>query len=509
MEIGNFVNNIQERVTSSIDAARQAVSESAKAQNTAAIKQIQDSFDGIDLRTLDSVFDPIVAPEAEFLGPATFFQDLAQTVENLSSVPGLDELMTALAEPAPTLENELNALAEILESILQNINIQGAGDEIGSEIPQQREDLRALREMQTGVENLVQLQNQASGLQFGSGIHKLEHSNRNSSPLSQDFSSHFLKQQLNNSIQPSFSGNPFNVSANQGKESAYSIESSNSFGVKNYSGSGGIPAYGSQGKTIAEGQVGVKFGEVNAQGQGDWGSGYLKGEAFVGARARAFGDVDWSNRTMNIGFEAEAGMRAHYDAGYRTPDAPAGAEFAGSTDAFVGAMARANGEVNFSENPRVVVGGEAFEGAKAGLDLGTGVTIDGNRMVGGHYGVEAWTGIGAGINGDLGFKDGNLRFDFSGGLALLIGAEVSFGFDIGFGDLFRTTTALGKDFLKGIGGTAESVGKELANVAADTAKTAENVAGTAAKAATSVVDTAANAAKDVGKAIGSVISDIF
>src|SRR6185295_13307877 len=172
---------------------------------------------------------------------------------------------TALAEPAPTLENELNALAKFFESILQNLSFQETGDEINSESSQQMEDLRALREMQAGVEILAKLQNQASGIQRGSGMQKMEHSVQNRGPLSNDFSSNFLKQQLNNSIQPSFNDNPFNVSTNKG--SAYSIESSNSFGEKNYSGSGGIPAYGSQGKTIAEGEWGFSFGEVNAHGQ--------------------------------------------------------------------------------------------------------------------------------------------------------------------------------------------------------------------------------------------------
>jgi hypothetical protein len=356
-------------------------------------------------------------------------------------------------------------LQKELSNLAQNIDLQ---------TPDLGQDPSALQDLQSEVSSQLQLYHQANTASFGS-IRRGE--------------SFSPKQQLTNSL-PSFPNvNPGNSQYN----SRQSIESSKHYGSLPVSTN--LPAYGSQGKTIAEAELGVKFSE-EISGQGDWGSGHLKGELFIGARARVFGDMDWEKRNMYVGFEAEVGARAHFDGGYRTPTGPAGAEFGASGDAFTGVAARGTAELSFNENaPRIALGGEAFQGSKAGLDVGTGLTIDGNRAVGGHYGVEAWNGIGAGVNTDLGFKDGNFRFDFSGGLALAIGAEVSFGFDIGFGDLFRSTTRIGEDLLNDVGNAAKNVGKEVEKTVSSTAKDV-------AKGAETVV-------KDVGKSVDKVISSIF
>ena len=437
MEVGSFVGNAQKQFSSILDTAAQSIAQSAKASGPESLKVAQDLFTS-DIIEQNSITqpDPIILPEAEFLDPINFFESLFDALIS-------PQFLEALTLPFQALQKELSDFTQIMK-------------EVDPQFFGLDQEKSAVSDLQSELANQMKLYDQASSRGLNSGLPKLSQSFQNTMPLSIDAGTEFLKNQLNNSL-------PNN----------YHNESKQQYGDRPMGGR--LPAYGSQGKTLAEAELGVKFADVDVSGQGDWGSGYFKGEMFIGARGRVFGDLDWEKRAMYVGFEAEVGARAHYEGAYRTPTGPAGAEFGMAGDAFSGARARGTAELSLNENaPRIALGGEAFEGSRAGLDLGTGLTIDGNRAVGGHYGVEAWNGVGGAINADLGIKDGNLRFDFSGGLALAIGAEVSFGFDIGFGDLFRSGKGIGEDLINDFGNAAESVGKKLESEVKNTAKDIAN-----------------------------------
>ncbi len=449
MDINRLVSNMQEAAQSAIQTAAQGVASTTNAGNALALVRARDAFSFHESSPAEfSPAEAALAPEGGFPDPVSFLKALDKTLGTVM------ELLQAFSNAGGNSASDLLQFTNSLEGLLKdNGSMPG---------PQ----YEALRGLQGAVNDLSGLYQQTSG-------RALEH---------------------------------LNMGFPNRQSSSYSNQETHSYGQRFGPGSN-LPAYGSRGTTIAEAQWGVTFAQANFQGQGDWGSAYFRGENFIGARARVFGDVNWDNRSMNVGFEAEIGARAHYEAGYRTPNAPVGAETAMATDAFAGAAASGTAELSLNENaPRVAVGAEMFEGARAGMDVGGGLGVDGNRIVGGHYGVEAWSGVGAAVHADLGFKDGNLRFDFSGGLALLIGAEVSFGIDIGFGDLFRSTTKLGEDVLKGLGKSSEAVAKEIGKAAETVAK---DVAKTAGNAAKSAVDAAGKAAGDAGKAVAKVFDSIF
>jgi hypothetical protein len=299
--------------------------------------------------------------------------------------------------------------------------------------------------------------------------------------------------------------NPLSNTENYSNSGFYSKESSTVAGdgsVRNVFNGGHFEAYGSRGKTLAEGQIGVNIGDVDYSTQGSMGSAYVKGGVFVGARGRVFGDLDLQNRSARIGFEAEIGARAHYEGGFKTPsNAPAGVEGGFRGDAFVGARASGEAEISLNENnPRIAIGGEAFEGQRAGIEAGGGLSIAGDRYVGAHYGVEAWNGVGAAASADIGFKDGKFRFNVFAGLGLGIGGKVSWGFEINFGAISKLPGKL----IDVLGSTAKDVGKGIEKVVNEAGKAATKVVDGAVDGAKKVVNGVANGVKSVVKDIGSV-----
>ena len=481
MDINRLVSNMQDAAASALKAASEGVSQMNQAGGNFELARAKDVFSFHEAKSAaSSQSEAILSPEAGFPDPFSFLNNMG-----LFDTSGpMDELLRVFSEIRNNLQNELTQLSTSLEGVLQNMPGQNS-PEFG-----------ALTELQGAIGDLTGLYQQGSN-QFFNQIGGTEIFRR---PVDGGIPPKFLQEQFNSRI-PSLQSSP------------YSVQEKQSYGQSFGPGSN-LPAYGSRGQTIADGQWGLKFGEANFQGQGEWGSAYFRGENFIGARGRVFGDMDWNNRSMQVGVEAEIGARAHYEGGYRTPDAPVGVETGMAADAFAGARASGTAELSLNENaPRVAVGGEMFEGSRAGLDVGGGLGVDGNRLVGGHYGVEAWGGVGAKFNADLGLKDGNLRFDFSGGLALLIGAEVSFGFDLNFGDAFRSVKKLAENLVNELEKSAGSVAKELGKAAENTAKAVANTAGDAAK---TVVNTAGDAAKTVAnvaggaaKAVGNFVSSIF
>jgi hypothetical protein len=299
--------------------------------------------------------------------------------------------------------------------------------------------------------------------------------------------------------------NPLSNTQSYSNSGFYSKESSTVIGdprAKDVLNGGHFEAYGSRGKTLAEGQLGVNISEVDYNTQGSMGSAYLKGGVFVGARGRVFGDLDLQNRYARIGFEAEIGARAHYEGGFKTPsNAPAGVEGGFRGDAFVGARASGEAEISLNENnPRVAIGGEAFEGARAGIEAGAGLSIAGDRYVGAHYGVEAWNGVGAAASADIGFKDGKFRFNVFAGLGLGIGGKVSWGFEINFGAIAKLPGKL----IDVLGSTAKDVGKGVEKVVNEAGKAAGKVVDGAVDGAKTVVKEAGNVAKKAWNAITSI-----
>jgi hypothetical protein len=465
MDINRFVSNLQDVSAAAMQTAAEAVSQMNEAGKNEMLARVKDVFNFHEMSSAEFLqAQPAITTEAAFLDPISFFNNMS-LYQNSSIV---NELLPLLSN-VRNQQTELNQLANNLAEVLRNVT-QQPGTEFG-----------ILRDLRNAVGDLTGLYRQGTNQIFNQIAKREPHYPGGGV----DYATRSLQEQLISRL-PSSNSLP------------ETHQSAQRFGSEN-----NLPAYGSRGNTIAEGQWGLKFGEANFHAHGDWGEAYFRGENFIGARARVFGDVNWDNRNMQVGFEAEVGARAHYEAGYRTPNGPVGGEAGVAGDAFAGARASGNAELSLNENaPRVAVGAEMFEGARAGLDVGGGLGVDGNKLVGGHYGVEAWSGVGASINADLGLKDGNLRFDFSGGLALLIGAEVSFGFELGFGDAFRSIKKLGENVLNGLEKSAGAVAKEVGKAAENTVKTVVNAAGDAAKGAV-------NAAGGAVKAVGNFISSIF
>lgn len=67
--------------------------------------------------------------------------------------------------------------------------------------------------------------------------------------------------------------------------------------------------------------------------------------------------------------------------------------------------------------------GDAFAGAKAELDTGGSLSINGNEIAEIQSHSAAMAGIGASIDADLGFKDNCITYKFDAGASLGIGGE--------------------------------------------------------------------------------------
>ena len=245
-----------------------------------------------------------------------------------------------------------------------------------------------------------------------------------------------------------------------------------------------------QGTTRADAEWhAAEFGVVNYQSSGDWGSAYFRGSTEVlEVEGRVFGDAGYKDGS----YVASGGVQGrfeligqHYQGGYTSPtlfnfggyDITSRTTF--NADASVGATGTVQGGIALGKNDYVQVGASGFAGASA--------TVQGSESLGNVASVNGsasgYVGVGAKGDVDVGYKDGELNFNFGLGFAWGIGYSLNFGFSVN------------------VGAIADGAYHEVA----DAGKWVGNEVGDAGKAVGNAVG---DAAKDVGDAVGDAVSDI-
>jgi hypothetical protein len=239
----------------------------------------------------------------------------------------------------------------------------------------------------------------------------------------------------------------------------------------------------------------AQFGEVNYRDSGDWGSAYAQGSTDVlKVEGRAFGDAGYKDGS----YMASGGVQgrveligAHYQGGYTSPtlfnfgghDITSRTTFNG--DASVGATATVQGGIALGKNDYVQLGANGFAGASA--------TVKGSESLGDVASVNGcasgYVGIGAKGDLDVGYKDGELNFNFGLGFAWGIGYSLDFGFSVNPGAIADGIYDGAGDACKWVGNEAEDAGKWVGNKAEDAGKAV------------------GNAVEDAGKAVGNAVSD--
>jgi hypothetical protein len=266
-----------------------------------------------------------------------------------------------------------------------------------------------------------------------------------------------------------------------------------------------------KGNTIVEGEWHLfRVGEVDYKDQGDWGSFYAKGATdFMKVQGRVYGTADWDDWTAKAGIGVQGRIEivgSHYEAGYTTPTFfnlgghDLNLQTKVNADAYVGASGFAEAEVGIGKNTHVNLGAGGFDGASASLrgseNLGDLGGVNG--------GVAGWTGIGAKVDVDAGFKDGEFSFHFGAGLALGLGLEYDWGFSINFaeiGDSLYNVLSDSVGFVGDVGDWAEGAAEDVADFVGDAGEWAGNAAEDAA-------DWVGGAAEDVGDTVGGVVEDV-
>src|SRR5262245_20157716 len=225
MEVGSLVGNAQKQFSSILDTAAQSIVQSAKASGPESLKIAQDLFtaDIIEHNSIGQP-DPVILPEAEFLDPISFFESLFEALIS-------PEFLDALTLPFQALQKEISDFAQSIQD--QDPHSFGLDQENS-----------AVQDLQSELANQMQLYDQATSRALNSGLPKMSQSFQNTMPLSVDAGSQYLKDQLNNSL-------PKN----------YQYESKQQYGDRPISSK--LQAYGSQGKTLAEVELGVKFADVD------------------------------------------------------------------------------------------------------------------------------------------------------------------------------------------------------------------------------------------------------
>ncbi|QSQ21446.1 hypothetical protein JY651_40710 [Pyxidicoccus parkwayensis] len=206
---------------------------------------------------------------------------------------------------------------------------------------------------------------------------------------------------------------------------------------KSVVGYGKSGSFGSPGG-IAQGQGSFTVGELSASGSGK--------VSFEGGALKAVGDLKATATLLHAQGSARIG-KGDYN-------------LEASGEAYVGAQAKAHGELTIDPAKGIYaakVGGEAFAGARAGVEAQANLGKFGS--VGGR--AEAWAGVGASFNAELGFKNGRLKARFDIGAALGVGFKLGFNVDIdlkGIKDTVKKVIEKPVEVIKDIG---KSVGNAL------------------------------------------------
>jgi len=245
-----------------------------------------------------------------------------------------------------------------------------------------------------------------------------------------------------------------------------------------------------KGTTAAEGEWHAgRFGEINSQSSGDWGSAYVMGSSdYLKVQGRVYGDSGYKDGTVTLsgGLQGRVELLGHhYQAGYTSPTL---FNFGGhdmqlrgtvNGDAQIGVTGTIDGGIALGKNDDVHVGARGFAGASASLQgsesLGDMGSVKGE--------ATAWVGVGAKADLDVGYKDGEISFSFGAGLAFGYGFDYDFGFSINVG----------------------AIGDAIYNEASD----AVDAVGDAGKWVGNEAEDAADAIGDAASSVGDAICDVF
>jgi hypothetical protein len=197
-----------------------------------------------------------------------------------------------------------------------------------------------------------------------------------------------------------------------------------------------------------------------AQGQGriTLGEAYVKANGKIGIEGGALKATGSAQASATL-LAAEGSVR--FGKGDYTLDAKG--------EAYVGARANASGELTIDPAKGIYaakIGGEAFAGARIGgeanLNLG--------QFGGAGVRAEAWAGIGASFKAEAGFKDGRFKARLDIGAALGVGFKLGFNIDInvkGIKDAVvkavKAPVEAVKNVVNNIGEGIKDIGKGIGN----------------------------------------------
>jgi hypothetical protein len=225
-----------------------------------------------------------------------------------------------------------------------------------------------------------------------------------------------------------------------------------------------------KGTTLAQDEWhAARVGEVNYQDSGDWGSAYATGSTdFLKLQGRVYGDAGYKDGTATASIGVQGRLElvgAHYQGGYTSPTLFSfdghniNSQTTVNADASVGATATAEAGIGIGKNDYVQVGASGFAGASG--------SVKGSETIGDVAGVNGdasvYAGVGAKIDLNAGYKDGQLSFNFGLGAALGIGYSFDFGFSVNVGAIADGV----EDGAKWVGNEAEDGAKAVGNAVSD------------------------------------------
>jgi hypothetical protein len=249
---------------------------------------------------------------------------------------------------------------------------------------------------------------------------------------------------------------------------------------------GKLPKYeksGSFEKSVAHTKVEGSFGNPNGIASGNYRATFLE------AGVNGSGNVTFANGALNAHGELHAqATLLDAAADFRAKLGPVSVDAKGQ--AWVGAKANASGDLTIDPvNGKygLEVGGDAFVGAKA--------SVEGKVSLGEYGGIggkaEAWAGVGVSAHASVKLEGGRFKARFELGAALGLGFKLGFNVDINFkkiGDAIKNVVKKPIEFVKNIGskvgevfkGAADAV-KDVGNKIADGVKAVGNAVGSAVK----------------------------
>jgi hypothetical protein len=156
---------------------------------------------------------------------------------------------------------------------------------------------------------------------------------------------------------------------------------------------------------------------------------------FAGVHSKGNADVEWNSEQASIrastqsvfGVEATEKTSVKGSLDIEGIDHNLGVNASSQTRGFAGAKVDAETDITFSEdNIYGSLRGKAFTGVEVEKKLGGSLSVDGDDFarVEAHGGVKA--GIGAELNADIGYHDGQIDFEMDIGASIGIGGSVGY-----------------------------------------------------------------------------------